>query len=126
MRRRYSTDVELTPLIDVLFMLIVFFVLTTSFATSSIPVDLPAAGGETLQGKVRVITVTKQGEIFYEGDTRTPTGVAEILAREDTEQGILIRADREAAYGDIVEVLDALGEAGLGHVDLAVEDISVP
>ncbi|MFP4481436.1 MAG: ExbD/TolR family protein [Thermovirgaceae bacterium] len=126
MKKRYTTDIELTPLIDVLFMLIVFFVLTTSFAASSISVDLPSGTGGPVEGAVRVITVTRQGEVFYEEKRVTPSKVAAILAEEAKEKRILIRSDREAAYGNIVEVLDALGKAGLTNIDLAVEDVSVP
>ncbi|MGC9371816.1 MAG: ExbD/TolR family protein [Thermovirgaceae bacterium] len=126
MRKRYTTDVELTPLIDVLFMLIVFFVLTTSFAASSISVDLPAGTGGQVEGSFSVITVTKQGEVLYEGKNLTPEEAAKTLAAKSGEQRILIRADGEAAYGKIIEVLDALGNVGLGHIDLAVEDNPVP
>ncbi len=126
MRKRYTTEVELTPLIDVLFMLIVFFVLTTSFASSRIPVDLPAGSGGPAEGSFSVITVTKQGDVLYEGKTTTPEEAASALAARGSGQRILLRADREAVYGKIVEVLDALRKAGLGDIDLAVEDNPVP
>jgi len=126
MRKRYTTDIELTPLIDVLFMLIVFFVLTTSFSASGISVDLPAGTGGPVENSPHVITVTKQGQVFYEEKSLTPDEAAKILAAKGEERRILIRADEEAAYGKVVEVLDALGKVGLGHVDLAVEDNPVP
>jgi biopolymer transport protein ExbD len=52
--------------------------------------------------------------------------VAGILSQEAKGERILIRADKDAAYGDVVAVLDALGKAGLGQIDLAVEDGPAP
>jgi biopolymer transport protein ExbD len=126
MRKRYTTDVELTPLIDVLFMLIVFFVLTTSFAASTIPVDLPFGTGGPVETGRHVITVTKEGEVFYEERKMTLTEVAGILSQEAQGERILIRADKGAAYGDVVAVLGVLGKAGLGQIGLAVEDGPAP
>ncbi|HAA47112.1 MAG TPA: biopolymer transporter ExbD [Synergistaceae bacterium] len=122
-KRRYSTEIELTPLIDVLFMLIVFFVLTTSFIASGIRVDLPAAKGSPVEGSPLVITITKEGNVFFEGSRMSPNDIASALEHAVGDRLVLIKADKESAYGVVVELLDALGKVGVNHLDLAVEDV---
>ena len=125
-KRRYSTEIELTPLIDVLFMLIVFFVLTTSFIASGIRVDLPAAKGSPVEGPSLVITITKEGNVFFEGSRMSPNDIASALEHAVGDRLVLIKADKESAYGVLVELIDALGKVGVNHLDLAVEDVRTP
>jgi biopolymer transport protein ExbD len=122
-KKRYSTEIELTPLIDVLFMLIVFFVLTTSFITSGIRVDLPAAKGGRVESSPLVITITKEGNVFFEGSRMSPNDIASALEHVANDRLVLIKADKESAYGVVVELINALGKVGVNHLDLAVEDV---
>jgi biopolymer transport protein ExbD len=87
---------------------------------------LPFGTGGPVETGRHVITVTKEGEVFYEERKMTLTEVAGILSQEAQGERILIRADKGAAYGDVVAVLGVLGKAGLGQIGLAVEDGPAP
>src|SRR6056297_1799342 len=67
MKRRNLPEIELTPLIDVLFILIIFFVLTTSFIRNQVNVDLPGGTGSPVKGKPAVIAVTEEGRYMIKG-----------------------------------------------------------
>jgi biopolymer transport protein ExbD len=110
-------------LIDVLFMLIIFFVLTAVFVQGAIEVVLPK--GEAVPISERnpvIVTVTKDSGILWAGEAISPEDmpkfVEEALARSDD---ILIAGDRDAPYGGVAEILDRLRVLGVANVGLAFE-----
>jgi biopolymer transport protein ExbD len=130
MRRnaRRGVDVDITPLIDVLFMLIIFFVLTAVFVQGAIEVDLPKGDAEPVSERNPVIvTVTRDSGILWAGEAVTleemPKLVEKVLAGSDD---VLIAGDRDASYGDVAKLLDRLRELGVANVGLAFEGESTP
>ena len=120
---RKSADLDITPLIDVLFMLIIFFVVTTAFVQGSIDVSLPRGTPPPLSDKQPIVlTVTKDSEILWAGEKLSYAElgfrVSEALA-EDSD--ILIAGDVEARYGDVAELMDLLRREGVVSVGLAFE-----
>jgi biopolymer transport protein ExbD len=113
--------VDLTPLVDTLFMLILFFVLTAAFVQGRIDVNLPRVSGSSIAGTPNVIVVQKDGSLLWNGK---PTPLEEVsnLARSASDKGqpILIAGDEEAYYGAVVSVLDSLQKVGIENVSLAV------
>jgi biopolymer transport protein ExbD len=113
---------NLTPMIDVVFNLLVFFMCATSFLSAverEIEVELPSAeSGGALEAPPEelVITVRADGAVFVGGD---PLSREELLARlrtaaqGDPETPVTIRGDRQAEHQSIVSVMDACGLAGL-------------
>jgi len=125
---RRGADVDITPLIDVLFMLIIFFVLTAVFVQGAIDVDLPKGDAPPVSERDPiVVTVTKDSGILWAGEAISradmPKLVDEALARSDD---ILIAGDRDAPYGDVAEVLDVLRNLGVDNVGLAFDSESTP
>ena len=122
MRRRKSrrfADIDITPLIDVLFMLIIFFVLTATFIQGKLDIDLPSGKGETPDVKSTLtLTVERDGTIFWEG-VRISEGELPELARGARE--ILIAGDKNAPYGRIAEVLSILRKEGITSAGLLTE-----
>lgn len=116
-RQRRTADIDITPLIDVLFMLIIFFVLMASFIQGSIEVALPLGGGAPLESSAIVVTVEKSGAILWNG---RPAEVAEIarLARAAEGREIVIAGDRDAPYGSVAEILQILRKEGVGTAGL--------
>ena len=126
-RRRNSPEIELTPLIDVLFILIIFFVLTTSFIKSQVEVDLPKGQGEPLSGKTAVISVTAEGEYSIEGKEASVEDILSYASRSEQEgRNIVIVGDRRSHYGAIASLLDYLRIRGVSSVGLALEGGSSP
>ena len=125
MRRtsRRGVDVDITPLIDVLFMLIIFFVLTTVFVQGAITINLPQGSASPVsESSPIMVTVTASSEILWAGEAVShddlPALVADVLARSGD---ILLAGDRKAPYGEVARVLDSLRALGVGSVGLAFE-----
>lgn len=126
-RRRQDAEINVTSLVDVIFNLLLFFMLTTSFSQSTgLEVQLPSAeaGDAQIDPKSLVIVLTKDGHTLVEGKSVTPD---ELAARIDTERkrdaksAVVIEADVEVPHGRVVAVIDAAKKAGLRTVSLAAE-----
>jgi biopolymer transport protein ExbD len=121
--RKRGADVDITPLIDMMFMLIIFFVLTTVFVQGTIDIDLPRGNAPPMtQRNPIVVTVTMESALLWAGEPVTrgalPGLVADALSNGDE---ILIAGDRRAPYGVVASVLDELRGLGVKSVSLAFE-----
>ena len=113
---------DMTPMLDVLFMLIIFFVLTTSFARLETQrVDLPKGRGERTEVKAAVITITSNGEILLDGK---PSSLGELKTRLRGHPRVLLGAHRGVPYGRVAELLSALRSAGVESAGLLLEGSS--
>jgi biopolymer transport protein ExbD len=121
---RRGADIDITPLIDVLFMLIIFFVLTTVFVQGSVDVELPKGDAPPLAHKNPiVVTVTKDARILWAGDETPPAGLPGLAAKAlAASEDILIAGDRETPYGEVASLLDRLRNLGVESVGLAFEE----
>lgn len=121
-RRERSIALDFTSLIDVLFMLVIFLVLTASFGQGQITVDLPQGEGGRREGNAVMITVRPGGELLWNGRVVAPEDLpalaAEAVAREEV---LLVAGDRDAPYGRVAEVLEALRRAGVESASLALQ-----
>lgn len=119
--------INLTPMIDVVFTLLVFFMLATTFAERErlLDLELPyaasAADAKKPTPQELVINVAREGKVFVDGKTLEETQLAKVLsdtAQRDRRTMVTIRGDRRGAYDGIVHVLDACLQAGLVDVSL--------
>lgn len=120
-RRRTFPDIELTPLIDVLFILIIFFVLTTSFVRSQLVIELPSGEGTSIPGSPVVISVGRNGNFAF--DEREVTREEAIVLAEESSRhnkDILIAGDSNTSYGTIASLLDEIRSRGIEKVSLAL------
>ena len=124
MRRRKSrrfADIDITPLIDVLFMLIIFFVLTATFIQGKLDIDLPS--GESTASEMKralTLTVEKDGTIFWDG-VKVSREELPVLARGAREREILLAGDKNAPYGKVAEVLSILKKEGISSAGLLMD-----
>lgn len=116
-RRRQTANIDITPLIDVLFMLIIFFVLTASFVQGRIEVALPVGGGEAAATGAVTLTVEKNGRIYWDG-RETSRGEIARLATRSRGREIVIAADKDASYGAVADILEILRGEGIGSAGL--------
>lgn len=119
-RSRRTADIDITPLIDVLFMLIIFFVLTASFVQGRIEVDLPSGEGTPMEEQSVTLSVQKDGTILWDGAPVAKDEIAD-LAKGAAGREIMIAGDKEAPYGVVAEVLDILRRAGAGSAGLLMQ-----
>ena len=120
------SEINVTPLVDVMLVLVVIFIITAPLLASSIRLDLPKADGAQPGDAPRFVTVVldKAGQVFVNDKPVTPPQLAEQLAaaaqaNPDTE--IQLRADQAVPYGRIVEVMGVAHKAGLSRIGFVAE-----
>jgi biopolymer transport protein ExbD len=119
-----SVDINMGPLIDMVFLLLIFFVVTTSFVKEA-GIDVQRSTAATAEVKERgnvMLGVTPEGEVWFEGrriDLRSVRAHVERALAEDPESGVVIVADKDSRTGDVVRVMDQCRLAGAANVSLA-------
>ncbi|MBP2643347.1 MAG: exbD 2 [Firmicutes bacterium] len=118
--------IEIIPMIDTMFFLLVFFMLATLTMTNqfSLPVNLPhAAGNQDKPPQVVALTLTKDGKLFCDKEqVSTPAAAALRLVQQNTG-GVIINADREVEHGRVVELMDAIRQSGISRIAIAVSPV---
>ncbi len=125
--RKRSPLVNVTPLIDALFLLLIFFMVSSSFRDlPGIPLDLPkAATGETTQSTGVEIQIDMQGIVRLEGNIVGGDQLIERLESaldESDSRDLYLRADQGVPYGKVVEVMDAARAVKVGRLIVATEN----
>ena len=118
-----SPRIGIAPLVDVVFLLLIFFMLTATFGEPSIPLELPRAGGQQgVEHRQLVVTIDRKGQTWVGLDKVAREELASALrARLGSSPGsvVIFRADRRVQYERFVEVLDAARSAGAASVQIA-------
>lgn len=130
MRRRrknkVKSEVNLTPLIDVMTSLLAIFMITAPLLTTGIPLNLPKGDGKQIQGEDKTLDlgVNKKGEIFI-GEERVALSdllpKVQAIITENPNIKMMISADKNASYGDVIEVMALLRTAGYTEVGLKTD-----
>ena len=124
------SEINVTPLVDVMLVLLVIFMLTAPFLTSSLKLDLPRAGVASTSAapaaSVR-LEVDRAGQAFLNGEAVDAAQLAQRLAqvaaaRPETE--VQLRADQAVPYGRVVEVMGVAQQAGLSRIGFVAEAVS--
>ena len=120
------SEINVTPLVDVMLVLVVIFIITAPLLASSIRLDLPKTDAATASEAPRFITlaIDPGGQVFLDDRPVTQAqlaqGLQEAAARSpDTE--VQLRADRAVPYGRVVEVIGAAQKAGLSRIGFVAE-----
>lgn len=114
----------LTPLIDVVFLLIIFFLVSTEFIqlTHQVRIELPqSTSGESSEKIFKsVIELNAQGKIYFNGSMVPLDELGNSLKGIDPSRPIQLRADKQAPYGQVIEILDLLQLMGFKEIDAAL------
>lgn len=126
-KRETEGGINITPLIDVVFILLIFFAVTTSFiAASSIKVDLPKAKGEAVEEKKNIrLAINSSGEIFLDGKAikdNELSGRLTILKQTNKDALVVIEADEKALHGKVIFAMDAARAADFTRFAIATEE----
>lgn len=124
----YESDVNILPLIDVLFVVLLFFMLSSLVLTNKnqIIVERPAnSRTEQVIGANKILTIAlrKDMKLYLDDDLINPSELsAKIvdLSRNNSVEHVLVDADKESIYGDVMDILDIVKESGLNSVGLVV------
>lgn len=119
------SNLDLTPVVDVVFNLLIFFALSLNFAaqTSGIKVKLPkATAAEQVKTKDITINLTRDGKIFFNDEATRRDILAEKLKNtENKEKLVIIKADNDINHGIVVETMDLVKSNGFSRLAIAVE-----
>jgi biopolymer transport protein TolR len=130
MRRRAMAEINVTPFVDVMLVLLIVFMVTAPLLTVGVPVDLPKTRAPAL-GQDREplsITVRRDGTIFLQKQQVPEAALVDKLtaiASNGYNQRIFVRGDTQANYGKVMEVMGLLASAGFTHIGL-VTDVVKP
>ncbi len=120
------SEINVTPLVDVMLVLLVVFMITAPLLTAGVPVDLPKTQASRTVGQDEplVVTVNRDGEVFLQ-ETRLELDVLAPRLRAirgiRSDARIFVRADRTLSYGRVMEVMGRLNAAGFGRVALITD-----
>jgi biopolymer transport protein ExbD len=118
-------ELNITPLLDVMFLLVIFFAVSTTFrAYTGISIDLPAAQSERIREEKKTITVvlSEQGEVYVDGEKTSSghlSGILKDRLREFPNLVFVLQADEKARHGQVVELMDTAKQAGISRLAIA-------
>lgn len=130
MRRRAMAEINVTPFVDVMLVLLIVFMVTAPLLTVGVPVDLPKTRAPAL-GQDREplsITVRRDGTIYLQKEVVPQEALVDRLkaiAQNGYDQRIFVRGDTAANYGKVMEVMGLLAASGFTHIGL-VTDVAKP
>jgi biopolymer transport protein TolR len=125
-KRAPIADINMTPFIDVILVLLIIFMVSAPLMTVGVPIDLPKTGAGELNVDKQPVTVSidAKGEVFL-GEDKLPLDALieaiETKATEGFEERIYVRADRTTEYGTVARVMALITEAGFKKVALVTE-----
>ena len=132
-RGRYKplAEINVTPLVDVMLVLLIIFMVTAPLMTSGVSVDLPKTDAQPLNSDSEPLTVSikADGAIFLQDQ---PVELADIvaklqaIAKNNPDRRIFVRGDKDLAYGRIMEAMGTITQGGFTKVALLAEQTAAP
>jgi biopolymer transport protein ExbD len=121
-----DTELDMTPMLDIVFIMLIFFIVTTSFVKESgVTVNSPSAQTASQQESANIfIAITAQGEVWIDRRPVDPRSVRAIVARlhaDNPEGSVIIQSDEEASTRMLVEVMDQVRLAGVEGIAIAAD-----
>jgi biopolymer transport protein ExbD len=117
-----SNEVNLTPMLDVVFIMLIFFIVTTSFIKESgVEIERPEASAATPRPDAQVlVAITPEGAVWVDGKAVDVHRIGQQVAGMLSDDGaVVIQADRASTTGLLIEVMDRLKQAGVEQVAVA-------
>ena len=126
-RQEGDADIDITPMLDIVFIMLIFFIVTATFVKESgIDVTRPDAETAVKQNRVAIlIAIRDNNEVWInrrQVDLASVRANVEKLHAENPQGGAVIQADREAETGVLVEIMDQVRLAGVGAISIAAEE----
>jgi len=120
------SQINVTPLVDVMLVLLVIFMVTAPILQQGYPVDLPKAEGVPLTGEEEhlVVSVTSGGQVYLNDTKLTRAALTEKLTaieREHPGRRVFLRADAAARYGEVARVMESIRKSGLTRLGMVTD-----
>ena len=123
-----KATINLTSLIDVLFLLLTFFLVSTTFIEqSALKIELPSMqnADRVRQERRFILNVSRDGQMVFNGEIVSPDVLKSLLAKSsadvDASGGLILRADKHLPYGDVMGILDLIKGSGVKRFVIATE-----
>lgn len=126
-RQLIKPEINIIPMIDIMFFLLVFFMMSTLYMVNlkTVDIDMPQAkNAETRVSATFVVTMKQDGSIWLEDKRISRQDLiaeAGIQQKRDSKFAVVLRAENNMSYGNVMELLDELKGAGIVHIGLAAE-----
>lgn len=126
-RMRPNSDINITPMVDVMLVLLIIFMVTAPLLTAGVPVDLPKAKAKLLSQQDKeplTISIDRAGKVFLQ---ETEVSVEELvprltaIAKNGYDQRVFVRGDKSVDYGTVMRVMGELNTAGFKRIGLVTE-----
>jgi biopolymer transport protein TolR len=132
-RNRYRplAEINVTPMVDVMLVLLIIFMVTAPLMTSGVSVDLPKTNAQPLNSDSAPLTVSikADGSIFLQEEPIDISAIVDklqALAKDNPERRIFVRGDKDLAYGRIMQVMGTITQGGFTKVALLAEQTASP
>src|ERR1700751_1337759 len=130
-RYRPLSEINVTPLVDVMLVLLIIFMVTAPLMTSGVSVDLPKTDAKPINTDSQPLTVSlnAQGQIFLQDqEVQLAELVTKLqaIAQNNPDRRIFVRGDKDLAYGRIMEVMGTVTQGGFTKVALLAEQTAAP
>jgi biopolymer transport protein TolR len=131
-RRAAMAEINVTPLVDVMLVLLIIFMVTVTLPAVGVPVELPESRAAPVEEKPDQITISidRAGVIYIEDEAVPAGGLAQALAALDRGGEpplVVLRGDRSLDYGRVMQVMGELGRAGFTAITLVTDgSVSTP
>lgn len=125
-RGQFVSQINVTPLVDVMLVLLVIFMVTAPIIQQGVEVSLPKVKAAALPGKEQqfVVSITRENGIYLNDAKITPaelTGKLRAISQERPDREVFIRADEQVSYGEVIRTMAAIKAAGIENVGMVTE-----
>ncbi|MEM7570594.1 MAG: protein TolR [Pseudomonadota bacterium] len=129
--RRYRpvAEINVTPFVDVMLVLLIVFMVTAPLLTLAVPLDLPKADAQSMPDDTKPLTISidKDGQVFIEDEQveldDLTTKLTAILGTRDGDERIYVRGDDAIDYGTVIEVVSRINKSGFNKVALVTKPV---
>lgn len=124
--RSVLSEINVTPLVDVMLVLLIIFMVTAPMLKQGIDVDLPHAKGKSLPAEERLMIVMKRNGTIYLNDKKMKLSqiVEKLRSVSKINPEVYLRADKRVPYGEVVKLMAEIKEAGIEKLGMVTEPAS--
>jgi biopolymer transport protein TolR len=131
--KKVNSNINVTPMVDVMLVLLIIFMVITPMLNNKVVVDLPKVSAAVIMEDANkedaiTVAVTRDGKIFLGGDQVTkedlPAKVGDLLAKKTdatADKSVYLRADIRSSYGVVMDTIDAVRAAGVSQLNLLTD-----
>ena len=126
-RGKYVSQINVTPLVDVMLVLLIIFMVTAPIIQQGVEVSIPKVKAGALKSNVQefVVSITRDGETYLNDAKLQPaelTDKLEAISHTRPDLQVFIRADEQVAYGEVIRTMAAIKAAGIENVGMVTQE----